>query len=75
MALAIKHPEDDIAQTGLGDASSQGLRPFAAAEVYEVEAAASTEEGGGGGGDGVLVQVQGEDEVGVATLGVNGASR
>ena len=37
MPLAIEYSQDNIAQTGLGDAATEGLGPLAAAKVNEVK--------------------------------------
>ena len=72
--LPVEDAEDDVPEAGDRDAAAQGLGPLAAAEVYEVEPRAAAQEDVGGVGGvcavahRVLVHVQREDEVGVATL-------
>ena len=73
MSLPVEDAEDDVPEAGDRDAAAQGLGPLAAAEVYEVEPRAAAQEDVGGVGGlpvahRVLVHVQREDEVGVATL-------
>ena len=74
VALAIKDCEDDVSESGLGDASSECPRPLATPEVDEMETGAATENrtvlhtAGLSQAHRVLVDVDCEDEMRVPAL-------